>query len=34
MKVAMQGIKGSFHHIEEKQYFGENKDLLECLSFN
>ncbi|UMB53555.1 prephenate dehydratase [Lutibacter sp. A64] len=34
MKVAIQGIKGSFHHIVAQQYFGENIDLLECLSFS
>lgn len=34
MKVAIQGIKGSFHHIVAEQYFGKNIDLLECLSFS
>jgi len=33
MKVAIQGIKGSFHHIVAEQYFGKNIELLECLSF-
>ena len=33
MKVAIQGIKGSFHHIVAKQYFGEDIDLVECMSF-
>ncbi|PCH49982.1 MAG: prephenate dehydratase [Flavobacteriaceae bacterium] len=33
MKVAIQGIKGSFHHIVAEQYFGKNIDLVECLSF-
>ena len=33
MKVAIQGIKGSFHHIVAEQYFGRNIDLVECLSF-
>lgn len=33
MKVAIQGIRGSFHHIVAEQYFGENIDLVECLSF-
>ncbi|WP_111709666.1 prephenate dehydratase [Lutibacter citreus] len=33
MKVAIQGIKGSFHHIVAEEYFGKNIDLLECLSF-
>lgn len=34
MKVAIQGIKGSFHHIVAEQFFGKNIDLLECLSFS
>lgn len=34
MKVAIQGIKGSFHHIVAEEYFGKNIDLLECLSFS
>jgi len=34
MKVAIQGIKGSFHHIVAEQYFGKNIDLIECLSFS
>ncbi|WP_298366234.1 prephenate dehydratase [uncultured Lutibacter sp.] len=34
MKVAIQGIKGSFHHIVAEKYFGKNIDLLECLSFS
>ena len=33
MKVAIQGIKGSFHHIVASQFFGENIDLKECLTF-
>ena len=33
MKVAIQGIRGSFHHIVAEQYFGKNIDLVECLSF-
>ena len=33
MRVAIQGIKGSFHHIVAEQYFGKNIDLIECLSF-
>lgn len=31
--VAIQGIKGSFHHIVSQQYFGNNVDVIECLSF-
>ncbi|MGV6846249.1 MAG: prephenate dehydratase [Lutibacter sp.] len=34
MKVAIQGIKGSFHHIVAQEYFGQNIDLVECLSFS
>ncbi|MFK5957237.1 MAG: prephenate dehydratase [Lutibacter sp.] len=33
MKVAIQGIKGSFHHIVAEHYFGKNIELVECLSF-
>ncbi len=31
--IAIQGIKGSFHHQVANQYFGKNIDLKECLSF-
>jgi len=34
MKVAIQGIKGSYHHIVAEQFFGKNIDLLECMSFS
>lgn len=34
MRVAIQGIKGSYHHIVAEKYFGENIDLIECLSFS
>lgn len=34
MRVAIQGIKGSFHHIVAEEYFGKNIDLIECLSFS
>ncbi len=33
MKVAIQGIKGSFHHIVAEEFFGKNIDLAECLTF-
>ncbi len=33
MKIAIQGIKGSFHDIVAKQYFGDDIQLLECMSF-
>lgn len=32
-KIAIQGIKGSFHHQVVKEYFSENVDIDECLSF-
>lgn len=34
MKVAIQGIKGSFHHIVANQFFGQSIDLVECMSFS
>jgi len=33
MKIAIQGIKGSFHHIVANKYFGEDIELEECMSF-
>jgi len=33
-KIAIQGIKGSNHHIVAHNYYGENIDLQECLSFD
>ena len=32
-KVAIQGIKGSFHHQVALEYFQENVQVDECLSF-
>ena len=32
-KIAIQGIRGSFHHQVANQYFGEAIELKECLSF-
>lgn len=32
--VAIQGVKGSFHHIVFQQYFGNEAALKECLSFD
>ena len=32
-KVAIQGIKGSFHHQVVLEYFSETKEVEECLSF-
>ena len=34
MKIAIQGIKGSYHHIVAENYFGNQIDLNECLSFD
>jgi len=33
MKIAIQGIKGSFHHIVAENYFGKDIELLECMTF-
>ena len=33
-KIAIQGIKGSNHHIVALNYYGKNIDLQECLSFD
>lgn len=32
-KIAIQGIKGSFHHQVAGEYFGADSDLDECMSF-
>ena len=32
--VAIQGIKGSFHHIVSQEYFDDTTDVLECLTFD
>ncbi|MFC4218627.1 prephenate dehydratase [Flagellimonas marina] len=34
LKIAIQGIKGSNHHQVAKDFFGEDIELLECLSFD
>ncbi len=34
MKIAIQGIKGSFHHVVATNYFGNTIQLNECLSFD
>lgn len=34
MKVAIQGIKGSYHHIVAEHFLGKKIDLLECMSFS
>lgn len=32
--IAIQGIKGSFHHQVAQECFGENTEIVECMSFN
>lgn len=32
--VAIQGIKGSFHHIVSQEYFDDTTKVLECLTFD
>lgn len=32
--IAIQGVKGSFHHIVSQDYFGEHTSVDECLSFD
>ncbi len=34
LKIAIQGIEGSNHHQVAKDFFGEEIELLECLSFD
>ena len=34
LKIVIQGIKGSNHHQVAKEYFGDDIDLVECLSFD
>lgn len=34
LKVAIQGIKGSNHHQVAKNYYGDDIDLVECMSFD
>ena len=34
MKVAIQGIKGSFHDLVAKKYFGEQIEIIECMTFS
>lgn len=34
LKIAIQGIKGSNHHQVAKEYFGDEIDLVECMSFD
>lgn len=32
--VAIQGVKGSFHHIVSQEYFNKSVDVIECLTFD
>jgi prephenate dehydratase len=32
--VAIQGVKGSFHHIVSQQFFEKRVDVIECLTFD
>lgn len=34
LKIAIQGIKGSNHHQVANEFFGNNVELVECLSFD
>jgi len=34
LKIAIQGIKGSNHHQVAREYYGDDIELLECLSFH
>jgi len=34
LKIAIQGIRGSNHHQVAKDYYGDDIDLVECLSFH
>lgn len=34
LKIAIQGIKGSNHHQVAKEYFGNDVELVECMSFD
>src|SRR5690606_31698285 len=33
-KIAIQGVRGSFHHQVAREYFSESTEVLECLSFD
>ena len=34
LKIAIQGIRGSNHHQVAKNYYGDNIELVECMSFD
>ena len=33
-KIAIQGIKGSFHYQTAESYFGKDIEVLECRTFD
>lgn len=33
MKIGIQGIRGSYHHKVAQDFFGENVEVIECMSF-
>lgn len=33
MNIAIQGIRGSYHHIVAEDYFGKDNDFSECMTF-
>ncbi|MCJ7758360.1 MAG: prephenate dehydratase [Gillisia sp.] len=33
-KVAIQGVQGSFHHLVAQEFYGENVEVQECMSFH
>ena len=32
--IAIQGVKGSFHHVVAQRYYGDKLSLLECETFD
>ena len=32
--IAIQGIKGSFHHCVAERYFNDDNAMLECMTFD
>lgn len=33
LTVAIQGIRGSYHHVAVEKYFGVETDFVECVHF-
>ena len=33
LTVAIQGIRGSYHHVAVEKYFGREADFVECVNF-